>query len=133
MRSFLQLGLVLLAAACVHCETVFQRPPGPGPNRDYRDDPIYELGQEIDLIWEMDFEEASIVIWQQDVNKIFGDKSYYAEVIRKLALKLPRLGDTNDSLGRKHKVDEIHLEDHLRWLLRRSRSNTEQRLLLPVV
>ncbi|KAM6535661.1 hypothetical protein FALCPG4_005210 [Fusarium falciforme] len=82
MRLILQLGLVLLAAACVHCETVFQRPPGPGPNRDYRDDPIYELGQEIDLIWEMDFEEASIVIWQQDVNKIFGDKSYYAEVIQ---------------------------------------------------
>ncbi|KAL6361262.1 hypothetical protein LRP88_04728 [Fusarium phalaenopsidis] len=81
MRSVLQLGLVLLAAACVHCETVFQRPPGPGPNRDYRDNPIYELGQEIDLIWEMDFEEASIVIWQQDVDKIFGDKSYYAEVI----------------------------------------------------
>ncbi|RSL46930.1 hypothetical protein CEP53_010133 [Fusarium sp. AF-6] len=82
MRSFLQFGLFLLAAACVHCETVFQRPPGPGPNRDYRDDPIYELGQEIDLIWEMDFEEASIVIWQQDINKVFGDKSYYAEVIQ---------------------------------------------------
>ncbi|RSL94958.1 hypothetical protein CEP52_012325 [Fusarium oligoseptatum] len=82
MRSFLQFGPFLLAAACVHSETVFQRPPGPGPNRDYRDDPIYELGQEIDLIWEMDFEEASIVIWQQDINKVFGDKSYYAEVIQ---------------------------------------------------
>lgn len=118
MRSFLQFGLVLLAAAYVHCETVFQRSPGPGPNRDYRDDPIYELGEEIDLIWEMDFEEASIVIWQQDVDKIFGDKSYYAEVIRKFTLRLLRLGDTDNSLGRKHKVDGIYLEGHLRWLLR---------------
>ncbi|KAJ4312144.1 hypothetical protein N0V84_010080 [Fusarium piperis] len=83
MRSLnAQFGLVLLAAAFVHCETVFQRPPGPGPNRDYRDDPIYELGQEIDLIWEMDFEEASIVIWQQDIDKVFGDKSFYAQVIQ---------------------------------------------------
>lgn len=133
MRSFLQFGLVLLAAVHVHCETVFQRPPGPGPNRDYRDDPIYELGEEIDLIWEMDFEEASIVIWQQDVDKIFGDKSYYAEVIRKSTFKLTRRYDADGSLGRKHKVDEIYLEGHLRWLLRRSRSNTEQRLLLSAV
>ncbi|KAF4987524.1 hypothetical protein FDECE_15400 [Fusarium decemcellulare] len=76
------LCLLLLSAVHVCADTLFQRPPGPGPNRDYRDDPVYELGDEIDMIWEMDFKQASIVVWQQDVDKIFGDKSYYAEVIQ---------------------------------------------------
>ncbi|KAF4969734.1 hypothetical protein FSARC_3077 [Fusarium sarcochroum] len=82
----LALLAMAMAAATVRSDTVFQRPPGPGPNRDYRDDPIYKLGDEIDMIWEMDFEQANIVVWQQDINSAFGDEAYYAEVISKSAI-----------------------------------------------
>ncbi|KAH7176664.1 hypothetical protein EDB81DRAFT_850517 [Dactylonectria macrodidyma] len=72
-RLLAALALFLLLSADVRGETRFRRPPGPGPNRDYRDNPTYEIGQDLDLKWDMDFDEAEIHIQQQDVNNNIPD------------------------------------------------------------
>ncbi|KAF7556400.1 hypothetical protein G7Z17_g1457 [Cylindrodendrum hubeiense] len=80
MDSFLRLALLLLLSANAHGETRFLRPPDSGPTRDYRDNPIYEIGQKLDIQWEMDYENASIIVQQEDAyNNLPGDK--WADII----------------------------------------------------
>lgn len=67
MHCLLGLAISLLPRASVHGETRFCPPPGPGPNRDYRDNPAYEISQELDIQWDMDFDDAKIYIQQRDV------------------------------------------------------------------
>ncbi|KAF6821168.1 hypothetical protein CMUS01_11436 [Colletotrichum musicola] len=59
------LFLGLLFPACVHSESRFRRPPGPGPFRDFRDNPSYVRGEYLDISWDMDFTSAKLVLWQE--------------------------------------------------------------------
>lgn len=51
--------------ACARSENRFRRPPGPGPAGDFRDNPVYTLGDNIDLQWEMDLKNIDLILWQQ--------------------------------------------------------------------
>ncbi|KAJ0297592.1 hypothetical protein COL516b_010645 [Colletotrichum fioriniae] len=51
--------------ACTRSENRFRRPPGPGPAGDFRDNPVYTLGDNIDLQWEMDLKNIDLIVWQQ--------------------------------------------------------------------
>ncbi|WQF89788.1 hypothetical protein CDEST_14802 [Colletotrichum destructivum] len=62
--ALLLLG-ILYPAALARSENRFRRPPGPGPTGDYRDNPVYTLGDEIDLQWETSFKAVDVVLWQQ--------------------------------------------------------------------
>ncbi|KAF7550669.1 hypothetical protein G7Z17_g5559 [Cylindrodendrum hubeiense] len=66
----LGLALSVLLSVHVHAETRFRRPPGPGPNRDYHDNPKYEIGEKLNIQWEMEFDNARILILQQDANQL---------------------------------------------------------------
>ncbi|KZL88186.1 hypothetical protein CI238_12988 [Colletotrichum incanum] len=57
--------LGILYPICARSENRFRRPPGPGPTGDYRDNPVYTLGDKIDLQWEMSFKSMDLVLWQQ--------------------------------------------------------------------
>ncbi|KAK7402514.1 hypothetical protein QQX98_011722 [Neonectria punicea] len=72
--------LVLGLAASVHAENAFRRPPGAGENRDYRDNPTYDLGDELDILWEVDFNQSTVLIQQQDVDDSLDDQ-FTAEII----------------------------------------------------
>ncbi|KXH28540.1 hypothetical protein CSAL01_12551 [Colletotrichum salicis] len=51
--------------ACTRSENRFRRPSGPGPAGDFRDNPVYTLGDNIDLQWEMDLKNIDLILWQQ--------------------------------------------------------------------
>ncbi|OLN96896.1 hypothetical protein CCHL11_02462 [Colletotrichum chlorophyti] len=57
-----------LLSRSVRSETRFLRPPGPGPLEDYRDNPVFELGEKIDLQWETDLKAVDLLVWQQQPN-----------------------------------------------------------------
>ncbi|KAK1985711.1 hypothetical protein LZ30DRAFT_778833 [Colletotrichum cereale] len=57
--------LLLLAARGTLAENRFRRPPGPGPTGDFRDNPVYALGSQLDLQWETDFESVDLLVWQE--------------------------------------------------------------------
>lgn len=64
LLTLLLLG-ILYPATLARSENRFRRPPGPGPTGDYRDNPVYTLGDEIDLQWETSFKAVDVVLWQQ--------------------------------------------------------------------
>ncbi|KAJ0160916.1 hypothetical protein CTA2_7082 [Colletotrichum tanaceti] len=64
LLTLLLLG-ILYPAALARSENGFRRPPGPGPTGDYRDNPVYMLGDEIDLQWETSLKAVDVVLWQQ--------------------------------------------------------------------
>ncbi|KPM37890.1 hypothetical protein AK830_g8685 [Neonectria ditissima] len=75
-RVFPLLGL----AAGVHGLNAFRRPPGPGEDGDYRDNPTYELGEKLDIQWEVDFDQVTVLIQQQDIDDSLRDQ-FTAEVV----------------------------------------------------
>ncbi|KAI3531787.1 hypothetical protein CABS01_10440 [Colletotrichum abscissum] len=56
---------LLLSAHGTHSENRFRRPPGPGPSGDFRDNPVYPLGTQLDLQWETDFTAIDLIIWHE--------------------------------------------------------------------
>ncbi|KAH6886348.1 hypothetical protein B0T10DRAFT_491020 [Thelonectria olida] len=66
MRLILQLALTLLFARNAFSQAVFRRPPGSGPSQNYLDNPTYMLGDELEIIWEMDYNITTLVMWNQD-------------------------------------------------------------------
>ncbi|KAK7432826.1 hypothetical protein QQZ08_000689 [Neonectria magnoliae] len=70
--------LVLGLATSVHVENAFRRPPGAGENRDYRDNQTYDLGDELDILWEVDFNQSTVLIRQQDVDNSLDDQRTYS-------------------------------------------------------
>ncbi|KAF4973784.1 hypothetical protein FZEAL_9231 [Fusarium zealandicum] len=83
MHLSLQLGLVILAAANVRSETRFLRPSGPGPTKDYSENPKRELGGDWDLIWEKDFDRADILVVQDIAGT---ENEYSAKVLSEQAV-----------------------------------------------
>ncbi|KAK1469928.1 hypothetical protein CMEL01_01695 [Colletotrichum melonis] len=65
--SSLWVCLYLLFAAFVAAENRFRRPPGPGLAYDYRDNNAYTIGDIIDLHWDMEYDSARLVLWQESV------------------------------------------------------------------
>jgi hypothetical protein len=66
MRQILHLALTLLFASNAFSQAVFRRPPGSGPSQNYLDNPTYVLGDELQIIWEMDYNITTLVMWNQD-------------------------------------------------------------------
>ncbi|TDZ21425.1 hypothetical protein Cob_v005579 [Colletotrichum orbiculare MAFF 240422] len=59
----LLLGLPILGQ--VLAANRFLRPPSPGPMEDFRDNPVYTLGDTVDLRWETSFAAVDVMLWQQ--------------------------------------------------------------------
>ncbi|OHF03933.1 hypothetical protein CORC01_00795 [Colletotrichum orchidophilum] len=57
--------LCSLFAAFVEAVNRFRRPPGPGLASDYRDNNVYTTGDNLDLHWDMDYDSARLILWQQ--------------------------------------------------------------------
>ncbi|KAK1977620.1 hypothetical protein LZ30DRAFT_731329 [Colletotrichum cereale] len=66
MRSLtlVSLGLIFTARH-TRCENRFRQPPGSGPASNYRDNPSYRLGSQVDLEWDTDFEAIDLLLWHQ--------------------------------------------------------------------
>ncbi|OHE90553.1 hypothetical protein CORC01_14151 [Colletotrichum orchidophilum] len=65
MLAVILLGVFFIFPACARSENRFRRPPGPGPAGDFRDNPVYTLGDNIDLQWETDLKNIDLILWQQ--------------------------------------------------------------------
>ncbi|GJD04042.1 hypothetical protein ColKHC_12867 [Colletotrichum higginsianum] len=61
----LLLLLLLLTPRAARAENRFRRPPGPGPSGDFRDNPVYTLGSQLDLQWETVFASVSLLMWHE--------------------------------------------------------------------
>lgn len=44
----------------------FSTPPPPGPTKDYSNNGVYEIGSTVQLMWEMDFVNATLRLWQDN-------------------------------------------------------------------
>ncbi|OHW99299.1 hypothetical protein CSPAE12_02001 [Colletotrichum incanum] len=71
---------LLLAVRSARAENRFRRPPGPGPAGDFRDNPSYTLGSQLDLQWETDFESIDLLIWQE---ADYSPEPTYATIVSK--------------------------------------------------
>ncbi|KAK1975550.1 hypothetical protein LZ30DRAFT_349890 [Colletotrichum cereale] len=65
LAAVLLLGGLLHHPTCARAEDRFFRPPGPGPTGDYRDNPVYAVGDRIELQWETSLQSADLVLWQE--------------------------------------------------------------------
>lgn len=86
----LLLLLGFLFPICARSENRFRRPPGPGPAGDFRDNPVYRLGDRIDLQWDTDLDAVDVLVRQKQPNGVA--KPAYA--------KLAGKPDQEDSWGR---------------------------------
>ncbi|EFQ26053.1 uncharacterized protein GLRG_01197 [Colletotrichum graminicola M1.001] len=57
-------GLLPRLPAGARAEDSFRHPPGPGPTGDYRDNPVYAVGDSVDLQWETTLESADLALCQ---------------------------------------------------------------------
>ncbi|KXG52093.1 uncharacterized protein PGRI_083770 [Penicillium griseofulvum] len=59
--------IILLICAIVFAEPgIFYNPPTGGPIHEYRNNPVYILGETVQLRWDTTLETFSIMIWQND-------------------------------------------------------------------
>ncbi|KAK2053001.1 hypothetical protein LY76DRAFT_609465 [Colletotrichum caudatum] len=59
-------GALAVEAAADQGDGRFRSPPGePGPRGEYRDGPVYAVGDSVELRWETSFEAADLVLWQE--------------------------------------------------------------------
>ncbi|KAK1593939.1 uncharacterized protein LY79DRAFT_668875 [Colletotrichum navitas] len=58
-------GLLPYLPVGARAEDSFRRPPGPGLTGDYRDNPVYAVGDSIDLQWETTLESADLALCQE--------------------------------------------------------------------
>jgi hypothetical protein len=64
MRLHLILALCLTYAVAE--PGIFYNPPTGGPIHEYQDDPVYTLGQTVQMRWATTLESFSIMLWQND-------------------------------------------------------------------
>ncbi|KAJ0320190.1 hypothetical protein COL5a_009815 [Colletotrichum fioriniae] len=84
--------------ACTRSENRFRRPPGPGPAGDFRDNPVYTLGDNIDLQWEMDLKNIDLIVWQQQpTGNIKGPYAKLAYLSQVYFLQLFKTGQSGSS------------------------------------
>ncbi|KXH28243.1 hypothetical protein CSIM01_09761 [Colletotrichum simmondsii] len=76
--------LCSLFTAFVAAENRFRRPPGPGLAYDYRDNNVYTIGDIIDLHWDMDYDSARLILWQESVGG--GSTLDYIDVVGRAAV-----------------------------------------------
>ncbi|KAF7543279.1 hypothetical protein G7Z17_g10872 [Cylindrodendrum hubeiense] len=78
MYSPALLGLSLAAfIPTVLSTSAFSQPPGPGPAGNYRDNPVYEVGEKIDMQWSSDLETMDLLLWQEYPNAGNGQNYYW--------------------------------------------------------
>jgi hypothetical protein len=65
MGFLLSLGIFVTTLAIgVRSASSFQQPPGPGPFENFRDNPVYDVGESIEFEWTTDLEEVDLIMWQ---------------------------------------------------------------------
>jgi hypothetical protein len=75
MEFCMQITLLLILFS-TNGLALFRRPPGPGPIWDYRDNPVYELGQELDVSWEVNYDKCNMTLIQVDVVDPSGETAF---------------------------------------------------------
>lgn len=66
MHSLVPLAVVLGAfSKAVGATSSFSQPPAAGPANNYRDNPTYEVGENIDIQWTSDLDNMDLTLWQQ--------------------------------------------------------------------
>ncbi|KAH6877236.1 hypothetical protein B0T10DRAFT_566265 [Thelonectria olida] len=68
--------IILLLLFATDGLAVFLRPPGPGPIYDYRDNPVYQLGQDLDMEWEVNYDKCNMTLVQLDVVDPSGETAF---------------------------------------------------------
>ncbi|KAL2696467.1 hypothetical protein AAEP93_002881 [Penicillium crustosum] len=64
MKHFL---VLLLTCACAFVEPgIFYNPPTGGPIHEYQNNPVYTLGETVQMRWDTSLEIFSIMLWQND-------------------------------------------------------------------
>jgi hypothetical protein len=65
MLSYLAPAAILaLSITPARGDTSFLQPPAAGPFRNYRDNPIYDVGERIDVQWNSDLDFMDLILWQ---------------------------------------------------------------------
>ena len=69
----MQLHLILLCllaplAALQSNDGVFYNPPQPGPNGDFSQNPVYQIGSTVQLRWSVSWDRISMTLWQNGNN-----------------------------------------------------------------
>lgn len=62
----LVLVLLLLPFSLQDEPGIFYNPPTGGPIHEYQDDPVYEMGQTVQLLWATTQKTYSLVLWQNN-------------------------------------------------------------------
>ncbi|KAK1708388.1 hypothetical protein CaCOL14_011032 [Colletotrichum acutatum] len=75
----------LFFTAFATAENRFRRPPGPGLAYDYRDNNVYTIGDVIDLHWDMDYDSARLILWQESVGG--GSTLDYIDIVASTSAK----------------------------------------------
>lgn len=66
MLTLLLLVLSLLSPCLGDDPGIFYNPPTGGPIHEYQDNPVYELGQTLQILWSTTQETYSLILWQND-------------------------------------------------------------------
>jgi hypothetical protein len=79
LLAMISLLLAALAVAAVQATSTFQLPGGPGPAGNYRDNPVYDVGENIDIQWTSDLDYMDLYMWQDYPTP--GDGTAYYKVL----------------------------------------------------
>jgi hypothetical protein len=60
------LAVCLVYFSMAQAENQFDVPPVPGPVKDYSDNPTYNIGETVQLMWHMNFTGATLTLWQDN-------------------------------------------------------------------
>jgi hypothetical protein len=66
MLRFIPVLFVSLFSLAAAEPGIFYNPPTGGPIHDYSENPVYELGQTVQLRWATSLQWFSLVLWQND-------------------------------------------------------------------
>ncbi|KMK55433.1 hypothetical protein Y699_07538 [Aspergillus fumigatus Z5] len=66
MLYFISVLFVFLSSVAAAEPGIFYNPPTGGPIHDYSENPVYVLGQTVQLRWATSLQLFSIVLWQND-------------------------------------------------------------------
>lgn len=65
-------GLTFLIAfiglVVAQSDGVFYNPPTPGPTGEFLQNPIYVIGQTVQIRWAVSYDKISLVLWQNNNN-----------------------------------------------------------------
>lgn len=82
MLTLLLLVLSLLSPCLGDDPGIFYNPPTGGPIHEYQDNPVYELGQTLQILWSTTQETYSLILWQNDHKYEWIQSTFFSQTIR---------------------------------------------------